>query len=157
MIIRPAQHPDTDELLDLGARMHAESAYAFLPYDRDKVRRLIVDYIEDTDTRYGRVAEKDGSIIGMIGGYLVDYYFCDASLVSDEVLFVGPGHRGGMAAVRLIRGLERWAADRGAREICLGISTNVHAETTGRLYERLGFTFVGGIYKRRLMLDNSEC
>ena len=130
--------------------MHEESAYAFLPYDRDKVRGLIIDYIEDNDTRCGLVAENNGIIIGMIGGYLIDYYFCNETLVSDEVLFVKSNRRGGMTAMRLIDELRQWARDRGARELCLGISTNVQIETTGKLYERLGFTYVGGIYKINL-------
>jgi GNAT superfamily N-acetyltransferase len=86
----------------------------------------------------------------MIGGYLIDYFFCNETLVSDEVLFVKADRRGAVTAMRLIRGLQQWASDRGARELCLGISTNVRIETTGKLYERLGFTHVGGIYKKRL-------
>jgi GNAT superfamily N-acetyltransferase len=150
MIIRTPTYADIEVLLDLGAKLHQESAYAFLPYDRDKVRGLIINYIEDNDTRCGLVAESDGSIIGMIGGYLIDYYFCNETLVNDEVLFVKPDHRGGMTAVRLIDRLRQWAKDRGARELCLGISTNVRIEATGKLYERLGFTHVGGIYKMNL-------
>lgn len=150
MIIRPPRHADIEPLLDMGARMHAESAYAFLPYDRAKVRQLIVDYIEDTTTRCGLVAERDGRLIAMLGGYLGDYLFCDERLAVDEIVFVDPDHRGGMTAVRLIRGFQRWATEQGARELCLGISTNIHPESTGRLYQRLGFEQVGGIYKRRL-------
>ena len=150
MGIRAPTHKDIENILDLGEEMYAESAYAFLPYDRDKVRGLIVDYIEDSVTRCGLVAEVDGVIVGMIGGCLVDYYFCNETLVSDEVLFVRPDRRGGVTAMRLIRGLQEWARGRGARELCLGISTNVGVEATGKLYERLGFTRVGGIYKKIL-------
>ena len=130
--------------------MHKESAYAFLPYDRDKVRTLILAYIEDTETRCGLIAESEGTIIGMIGGYLIEYYFCDERLTCDELLFVKPDRRGGLAAVRLIGGLQKWAAGRGATELCLSISTDVRSEYTGRFYERLGFTHVGGIYKKCL-------
>lgn len=150
MIIRSPTYVDIETLLDLGAEMHKESAYAFLPYDRDKVRGLIIEYIEDNDTRCGLIAENDGRVIGMIGGYLIGYCFCNETLVSDEVLFVRSDRRGEITAMRLIRGLQQWARDRGARELCLGISTNVHTETTGKFYERLGFTHVGGIYKKRL-------
>jgi len=151
MVIRAPVHGDIERLIELGAEMHRESVYAFLPYDREKVRALIVQYVEDRTTRCGLVAEADGALVGMIGGAAIDYYFCDETLVADEVLFVTRDRRGGFAAVRLIRGLQDWAARRGAREVCLSVSTNVHRETTERLYERLGFTLVGGVFKKRLM------
>ena len=66
------------------------------------------------------------------------------------VLFVDPAYRHGLAAMRLVRGFREWALERGARELCLAISTNVNADDTGRFYERLGFTRVGGVYKQRL-------
>jgi len=150
MVIRPPGYTDVAALLELGAQLHQESAYAFLPYDRDKVRGLIIAYIEDRDTRCGLVAEHAGAIIGMIGGCLIDYYFCNETLVSDEVFFLTPARRGGLTAMRLIRGLRQWAKDRGARELCLAVSTGIRVEATGMFYERLGFTRVGGVYKQRL-------
>ena len=150
MIVRAPTPGDIDRLVDLGAELHRESSYAFLPYDREKVRALVVQYIDDTATRCGLVAEADGDVIGMIGGTVVDYYFCDETLVADEILFVTPGWRGSLAAARLIRALQAWAVARGARELCLSISTGVRADATGRFYERLGFTRVGGVFKKRL-------
>jgi GNAT superfamily N-acetyltransferase len=141
---------DVSVLVDLGAELHAESAYSFLPYDRRTVRELVLGYVDDHETRCGLVATRGELVVGMIGGYLTTYYFCSERLVSDEVLFVRQDRRGGAAAVRLIRGLERWAAARGARELCLGVSTGIRPDRTGRFYEHLGFARVGGIYKRRL-------
>ncbi len=153
MVIRAPLVGDIEALIELGAEMHQESAYAFLPYDRGQVRALIIQYIEDRTTRCGLVAETDGTLIGMIGGAAMDYYFCHEILVADEVLFVRRDRRGSMAAARLIRGLQEWATRCGARELCLSVSTNVHHDATGRLYERLGFTKVGGIFKKRLISE----
>jgi GNAT superfamily N-acetyltransferase len=89
-------------------------------------------------------------LVGMLGGYLVEYFFCDETLVADEILFVDRRYRGGVAALRLVRAIQQWAFERGAKEVCLGISTNVNVETTGKFYQRMGFTYVGGIYKLRL-------
>ena len=150
MIIRLPKYEDVDQLIEMGARMHAESAYAFLPYDREKVRRLIVSCIEDPETQCGVVAEEDYILVGMIGGYLADYFFCDEMVACDILLFIDQKYRGGFTAARLIRGFEKWAVARGAREVCLGVSTNINIESTGKFYERMGFTRVGGVYKRRL-------
>jgi len=153
MTIRAPVQEDTDKLTDLVLEMHQESDYAFLPYDRGKVRALILQYIEDQNTRCGLVAEENQTLIGMIGGVLIEYYFCEETLVADEILFVKRERRGGRAALLLIRGLQKWAERHGARELCLSISTNIHSETTGRFYERLGFSRVGGVFKKRLNKD----
>ena len=80
MIIRWPKHEDVDQLIEMGARMHAEGAYAFLPYDREKVRRLIVSCIEDPETQCRLVAEEGHVLVGMIAGYLTDYFFATRGL-----------------------------------------------------------------------------
>lgn len=150
MILRSPKYEDVGQLIEMGARMHAESAYAFLPYDREKVRRLIVSCIEDPETQCGLVAEEGHVLVGMIAGYLTDYFFCDEKIACDMLLFIDQRYRGGFTAVRLIRGFEQWAVAHDARELCLGVSTNINIESTGKFYERMGFTHVGGVYKRRL-------
>lgn len=149
MLIRPVRHHDIDAVLDLGAAMHAESAYRLLPYHRQKVRQLAEVYTRDHETYCGLVAEEDEKIIAMFGGYVTDYFFCDERIACDMILFVDHRFRGGTAAFRLIKAFRQWAQMRKVREICLSISTEVKTERTGRLYERLGLSQVGAIYKQR--------
>lgn len=148
--IRSANIEDVDWLVELGAQMHAESAYGFLPYDQEKVRRMITSYIDDPSTYCVLAAEHEQSIVGMLCGYLIDYFFCEEIVASDVAIYVDSGFRGSSAAPRLIRAFREWAVARGAREVCLGVSTGFEVERTGAFYERLGFTRVGGIYKQRL-------
>jgi len=149
-MIRAPTTTDIDQLLQLCARMHQESAYSFLPFDPDKVRRLVTDVIERGELYCGLVADDGGVLIGMLAGYLADYMFCDEQLACDLLVFVDPPYRGGWTAVRLISTFRAWALGRGARELCLGVSTEVDVDTTGKFYERLGFSRVGGVYKQRL-------
>jgi GNAT superfamily N-acetyltransferase len=150
MRIRAPVAGDVEPLVEMGLRMHAESAYAFLPYERNKVIRLVQSFLDDSSSRCGLVAEADGKLVGMLGGYLSEYFFCSEVVACDMVLFVDPAYRHGLAAMRLVRAFRKWAIEHGARELCLAISTNVNADDTGRFYERLGFTRVGGVYKQRL-------
>lgn len=150
MTVRVPRHEDIEIVLGMGASMHEESAYSFLPFDRDKVRRLFTNYITAPTTYGGFVAEDHGVVVGMIGGYISDYFFCDEKVACDMVLFVDPRYRGGRTALRLLRAFEQWAIEQGAQEMCLGVSTNVNITGTGRLYEAMGLTHVGGLYKRRL-------
>lgn len=150
MVIRSPRPADLDAIVEMGERMHEESVYAFLPYDREKVQRLFHAFIHHPETWGGFVAEDEGKVIGMIGGFLTDYFFCDEKLASDMILFLEKPYRGGLTAGRLIRAFEQWAIDRGARELCLGISTGVNIDNTGKFYEHMGMTRVGAVYKRRL-------
>lgn len=149
-IIRTIHSHDITTLIKLGQQMHQESVYAFLPYQEEKVHQFIVDILDDSETQCGFVAEQDGLIIGMMAGYLTDYFFCDKTLACDMVLFVKKDYRGGLTAFRLIRAFQHWALQHNAVELSLGISTNIHAETTGKLYQKMGFNYVGGLYKQRL-------
>lgn len=156
MVIRAGTYGDIERLIEMGERMHNEGAYAFLPFDREKVRRLMISYINDRETQCGLVAEEGGVIIGMFAGYLSDYFFCDERVACDMILYVDREHRGSSAAVRLIKAFRDWAGERGAREICLGVSTNVNRETTGRFYEKMGLFQVGALYKQRLEQNRGE-
>lgn len=149
MTIRPPRESDVEAIVAMGERMHRESAYGFLPYDSGKVARLVRAFVHEPEVYGGFVAE-DAALLGMIGGYVSDYFFCDEKVVSDMIFFVERPYRGGSAAARLIRAFTDWAIERGAREMCLGISTGIHTEKTGRFYEHLGFSPAGALYKRRL-------
>lgn len=150
MIVRPGRIEDIERAVEMGRQMHAGSAFAFLPYEPEKVRALMTRIIEHPETFCGLVAEHEHQVVGMLGGYLTDYFFCDEKLACDLVVFVEEDYRGSSAAARLIRGFCDWARERGAREVCLGLSTRFKPEHVGRFYRALGFTPVGGLYKLRL-------
>ena len=156
MLIRAAKYDDIELLIEMGERMHKEGAYAFLPFDREKVRRFIISYIDDHEIQCGLVAEEGGVVVGMFAGYVTDYFFCDAKVACDMILYVDREHRGSSAATRLIRAFRDWASERGAREICLGVSTNIHPETTGHFYEKMGLSHSGALYKQRLEQDTGR-
>ncbi len=149
MTIRPPRQEDVQPLIAMSARMHEESAYSFLPFDSRKVERLIVAYVEQPQIYGGFVAENAGQLLGMIGGYVSQYFFCDETVATDMVLFVEKPFRSSAIAFGLIRAFEQWAFERGARELCLGTSTEVCTEGTGRLYEYMGMKRVGGLYKKK--------
>lgn len=150
MLVRPAKREDIDKIIDMVYSMLNESVYAFLPFDREKVRRGIIAFIEKPDKYCFFVAEEGKILSGILGGYLTDYYFCQEKLACDSVLFVKPEYRGSSAAMKLVRTFRDWAASRKAREVCLGVSSGVNLERTNRFYEKMGFTRVGGVYKQRL-------
>ena len=133
MVIRQPTIQDVDQLMRMCERMHQESVYSFLPFDSQKVRETIDSYLEQPGVYGSFVAEVDRELVGMVGGFVTDYFFSHEKMASDSVLFVEKPYRGTRAAVRLIQAFERWAIASGARELCLGISTGVDTERTRTL------------------------
>ena len=148
--VRNALVEDIEALLDMSLRMHLESRYSFLPFSREKVRALISQCISEPDTHCAFVAEIDGRLGGMLGGYLADYFFCDEVVACDFVVFVDGTYRGTRAARTLVKAFQQWAASRNAREICLGISTDVESQKVARFYSILGFTSASAVFRQRL-------
>lgn len=133
-------------MLALGRRMHAESWYAYLPYDEAKIRTVLARLVADG---YACVYERDGTIEGYMLGVVSELWFCRELCAADLALFVNPGVRGGVIAARLIADFNAWAESKGVAEKSLSVSTGVKKESTGMLYEHFGFTHVGGVYKQR--------
>ena len=148
--IIPWSDADRGQLLSLFRRMHEESRYAFLPFEEDRVESVLDSYIHETQRSCALAAVAGGTVIGVVAGFVTEYAFCSELVASDQIVFVAPRSRGTLAAVRLIEDFRRWARDRGARELVLGITTGVDARRTGELFERLGFEFAGGNFVQRL-------
>lgn len=148
MIIRPAVVQDAFRMAELGQRLHDQSSFASMNYDADKTAsyfiRLILDEGKDY---YVRVVEDDnGQIVGGMVGYCLPSWFGQDRTASDITLFMLPEARGGMTAVRLIKGFIEWAKSRGAKQIRPGVSTGAVGAKAEVLYERLGLIRVGAIF-----------
>lgn len=154
--VRPAQHEDVPAVVDLGARLHAESdTYREFPYSRMKARaialRCLGSLMAPAEDAVLLVAEDEGRVVGMLGGYLSDGVFVDDMLVAtDFTFYVEPKHRGTMAAVRLVKMFELWARTAGATHISPGISTRIEDDRTQRFYERLGYAPSGVSMMKRI-------
>lgn len=145
-MIRTATEEDIPRLCELAIEMHAESRFSKLSIDDGKVAHLF-NYLINSDDGILIVAEEDGEIIGGFAGYVVEYYFSHDKLASDFALFVSASHRGGMAAVRLIKEYIRKAKELGAVVVQAGITTGVNVEATTKLYQRLGFVNNGVLFE----------
>lgn len=153
MPIVPVQSPQQlAELIELGARMHAESEFAFLPYDPAKVEHTVKTLASQGRLFLARYENERGEAVGFFFGQVSKYFFNDERIASDLSFYVAPEARGnGVVVLRMIREFERWAKGKGAREVCLGISTGVSIHNTGKLLTRAGYTNMGGTFKRRVV------
>ena len=138
---------DIDPMIELGAQMHAESAYRDLNYSREKCEALCIKYILNPKWFFGYCAYEGDELIGMIMGHLVPYYFGNDLLANDILWYVRKDRRGSMVGIRLLNAFRDWAKERGASEICIGVSTALDLDRTHKLLSRMGFTHVGGTFK----------
>lgn len=137
-MIREARHEDVETLLALAREMHAESPrYSVLAFSDDKVRGLFRRLIDSPDGLL-LVADHGERIVGGLAAAILPHWFSDDLFASDLGVFLLPGCRGGMTAVRLVKAYIEWAKFRGALTIQLGISTGVQVDETAALYRRLG-------------------
>lgn len=146
MMIRNATAGDIPALIELGTLMYLESRYSeYSPFDADKCAELAQNLIY-SPSGCVLVAEKDGRVIGWLGGGIAEQFFSRQLMAFEYGLFVAPEHRGGSAGPRLARAFIDWSKEHGAAVINMGITTGVHAERTGQLYSRLGLQQTGLLY-----------
>lgn len=147
--IRAAKPQDVPALCALGREMHAEGWYAFMPFDSERLGELFHRLIADEQRGFLWLHETDGAIDATLAGAVAQSWFGPGLVAFEFGLFVTPWARGKSSGPHLVREFVRWARAAGAIEITLGVSTGVMIEATGQLYQRLGFSHVGGIYKMR--------
>ena len=92
------------------------------------------------------VAERDGELVGMAIVVLGEHFFSPALAATVQLLYVHPKARGGAAAVKLLRGLRRWAVQHKARDLHVNVTTAIRADRTDRFLRRMGFRQTGGNY-----------
>lgn len=149
-MIRNATAGDIPALIELGARMYLESRYAETsPFDEQKCAEL-AQHLIAAPGGCVLVAERDSQVIGWLAGGIAEQWFSRKLMAFEYGLFIAPEHRGGSAGPRLAKTFIAWAADNGAAVINMGITTGVHEERTGAMYERLGLSRTGLLYSKEI-------
>ena len=150
IFLREASEDDVGHLIQLGREMHQESAFNFLLFDEKMVKNTAFDYIRKNNACVFLVFN-DTKCIGMHVGSLTSYFFCDALLAAGLVTYVHPKYRGGRAALLLMRAFIDWSKNRDVAEVYIGVSVDINAKQSHKLFQHFGFHYVGGNYKLRLV------
>lgn len=147
-MIRAARHSDIPRIIELGTILHQTTDYAALDFDADKVGNFMSHLIAGAGVVF--VSEINGVVVGGMAGGIVDQWFNNDLIAYDYSIFVEPGRRNGVIAMRLVRAFEEWARLKGAKQIHMGIGTGVNVEGTSRLYESLGLKHFGPLFIKEL-------
>lgn len=147
-MIRVATISDMPRLLELGQMLISESALSRFKFDFGKASDSLANIITGGGVVF--VAEQDGEIIGGFAGGITELWYSREKIGFDYSLFVQPGRRNGLTAIKLVTAFEAWASELGAVELHLGISTGVNIDGTTRLYEHLGYEHIGPLFKKKV-------
>lgn len=156
MKIRFSKPEDTQAILLLGQQMMEESRFAEYAFNPEKTRQLITRMIErQPDTDCILLAERDdGAVVGMLAGYVMDFFFCNGYVAQDRVYYVLPEYRGSSAAFKLILAFRRWAENKRVVELCINMSVAIDMERFNKFMTHLGFSRCGANFALRLSYQN---
>jgi L-amino acid N-acyltransferase YncA len=144
--IRLAQsEADIAAMIALGRQLHAESRFRTLPLDEKRMQEAGRRALANGNPGL-ILAERDGELVGMAVVMLGEHFFSPALTATVQLLYVAPKARGGTAAVKLLRALRRWAAQNGAHDLHVNVTTGIDAARTDRFLRKMGFRQTGGNY-----------
>lgn len=150
-IVRKPLDIDIEKLTDLGERVHGETIYSHLAYDRDKVANLIAGAILEQPNWWMRVIALDRAIVGgMI--CVAEQALCSSDVITRDVtIMVDKQHRARCLKqlVEMVELYKAWSVEQGAKIIFLGASSGVNVDGASKLFTALGFDYTGVLHTIR--------
>jgi hypothetical protein len=148
--IRLGDVPDIDAIVELALEIKEHSSYAGIKMDHQKFRLLVANMMSDKTSRVILVVDDDDKPQGFLIGLVEELFFSRSRYATDLVVYVRKEFR--YLAPIMFRSFIQWALTKPrVVRIMFGISSGVgDPERTGKLYESLGLSRVGGIYSKEV-------
>ena len=149
---RKPRPEDFEDIHALGQWMQENSHFANNGWCSRKIY-TIVSLAQNPDSNiFLRVCERNNKIIGFFVGSVSEYFFSDKIIAQDMVLVFHPNERQNISRdiIRLIKDFEKWAKEKGATEVAIGITSGIAGEGYPKLLKRLGFNQVGILTKKEV-------
>jgi len=142
--VRVASFNDVTACITLGAKTLSRSKVNGSVCEMS-ARRVLLRAINDKSFNLW-IAEHEGVIVGFLLAIKEQHWFSKDKYATDICFVLNDGH--GNYAASMIKRFIKWAKeDPKVTDIMLGISSGLDQDgRTGRMYQNLGFTPVGGIY-----------
>jgi GNAT superfamily N-acetyltransferase len=146
---RRAVEGDVADLVALSAAFHAESpVHSRLGFVPEKMGALIMDAIVNPDWLLLVACDDAGAIVGTILLYCLPAFFSYDLEVGDIGFYVLPEHRGGRAALLLMKEAMDWSEMKGAARVQLGVTTGINDDQAARFFGRFGLQRSGLLMQR---------
>ena len=161
--VRFAQHQDIPALVELGRKIHAQSRYAWMPFNSKKLWAnlesainnkqccLIVATLDATSATSSNGEQEPQNynlrpIIGVLWAYTLSLPFCNEFVAQIDNLYVIPQYRGSPVTMKMLAGLRRWGNNRQVAEIIIPNTFGIDQAYSSKLLGKLGLKPVGGMH-----------
>ena len=134
-----------DIAMELGRAIHAESRFGAYEYSDRKTLALLAN-----PSVFCMLYLVEGKGAGFFLGIVQQMWFSEKKFGFDLALYIKPEHRGGSAAVRMVREFEKFCRASGCSEVNLSSSAEISTELAHRLYLGLGYQDCGFIVRKQI-------
>lgn len=155
MSIRFATMTDIPAFVEIGRVYHQESRFKSYGYNEEKLTGNLKKLVENKSGSHCFFVadDKNGKPYALLIGCIESYFFSDEPVAQSILFWVHPEHRGGSAAVKLVQAFRKWALNRNAFEVAIGVNSAVSIDRADQFFRKLGFQITGGNYS--LMLSGT--
>ena len=148
MIIREAQNTDFAQLLKLGEDLHLESEYRDLEFNAMKCLNMFNHMLSGATYKIFICEDKTG-LCGMMACECYAPYFSHEMVAGEHLIYVKPEKRNTRAFYKLVNVFLEWALSKDVKMLYLKTSSGINSDKIDKMYKKLGFARVGGIYRRK--------
>lgn len=151
-IVRKPLIEDFDQINLIGRWFQENSLYTTCGWSDEKSLRLVVEGTYPDSNTFMRVVESEGQIVGFFLGHITEYFFSTKQIAQDLVMVFLPQKRAGIIkpTIKMLKEFEAWAVNKGAHEICIGITSGIAGPGYEQLIKRIGYREVGSVMKKEV-------
>ena len=148
-MIRHATENDIENILKLGKELHNESpVFNVYKWNDEKAKRFVSDLVAD-EYQCGILAYDGDELVGMILGCIESFYFSNETSLDEHFVYIKEHKRGTKLVFKLIKEWVNWGKQYNVSDIWLKSTTGINSDKTNKLFNRLGFTQIGTMFRRR--------
>ncbi len=149
-MIREAVESDIPRIVEMGARLTAQSSYVgIVDYDSNSAALTVKELIE-SDNGTVLVYEHEGTVVGVVAAIIFPFYLNRNHMTAQELwMWVDPEHRGHTGRY-LMAAFEKTVKKKGVQSLSVTAQHSIKPEATGRLYRRAGFQPTDHSYMKRI-------
>jgi hypothetical protein len=147
VIVREATAHDALDCLMLIKSFVKESNQPF-KFDSTKTLESINNSIQGLSTLKLFVAEINSEVIGFVLGIVYEQLFSRDKTADELAWYVDKNHRGGTAAIRLLKAYEDWATSNGV--VCINMSHIERLTDLSKLYNKLGYKRIEATFQKEI-------
>jgi len=142
-----------NDVISFGKKFHEEAkGYNGIPFDEEKLRFVSHnDWYTNPNWLLLAAFDEEDKPYGMFVGYVAEYYFSRDLYATDLIFFIEKSKRGGFAAIKFIKIFERWAKDKGVKEIRPATTSGIDINRTKDFYKAMKYEISGHNFRKEIL------